>query len=81
MVGGGWFGWLGYGLGALVEDLPPRPPRPNPLPDAHLAFYDHVLRMDPEGRWWFEALDGDPTRLDHLRGLLAAGWHIEEVRR
>ena len=26
-VGGGWFGWLGYGLGARVETLPPRPPR------------------------------------------------------
>ena len=23
-VGGGWFGWLGYGLGARVERLPPR---------------------------------------------------------
>ena len=46
VVGGGWFGWLGYGLGALVERIPPRPPRPVPLPDAHLAFYDHVLRLD-----------------------------------
>src|SRR4051812_47415633 len=59
VVGGGWFGWLGYGLGSLVEDLPARPPRPNPLPDAHLAFYDHVLRMDPAGRWWFEALEDE----------------------
>lgn len=82
-VGGGWFGWLGYGLGARVEALPPRPPRPNPLPDAHLAFYDHVLRQDAEGRWWFEALAaggedvaGDAAaqraRLAHLRALLAA---------
>jgi para-aminobenzoate synthetase/4-amino-4-deoxychorismate lyase len=63
-VGGGWFGWLGYGLGSLVEVLPPRPPRPTPLPDAHLAFYDHVLRMDAQGRWWFEALDeaAEPAR-------------------
>ena len=58
-VGGGWFGWLGYGLGALVEALPPPPPRPFPLPDAHLAFYDNVLRQDAEGRWWFEALDDE----------------------
>ena len=54
-VGGGWFGWLGYGLGRRVERIPPAPPRPRAarLP---LAFYDHVLRLDAEGRWWFEAL-------------------------
>jgi para-aminobenzoate synthetase/4-amino-4-deoxychorismate lyase len=70
VVGGGWFGWLGYGLGALVEDLPERPPRPHPLPDAHLAFYDHVLRMDVEGRWFFETLDApDAAR----RGEVAGG--------
>jgi len=69
-VGGGWFGWLGYGLGSLVEVLPPRPPRPVPLPDAHLAFYDHVLRMDPGGQWWFEALDEEaaPGRAATARG-------------
>ncbi|HEY1594986.1 MAG TPA: hypothetical protein VGF74_06305, partial [Thermoleophilaceae bacterium] len=27
-----------------------------PLPDAALAFYDHVLRLDADGQWWFEAL-------------------------
>jgi anthranilate/para-aminobenzoate synthase component I len=53
-VGGGWFGWLGYGLG--VEPRPPEPPRPVPLPDASLAFYDHVLRLDRDEQWWFEAL-------------------------
>ena len=58
-VGGGWFGWLGSGLGARVESLPSSPPRPFPVPDAHLAFYDHVLRRDNEGRWWFEALDDE----------------------
>jgi len=88
VVGGGWFGWLGYGLGALIEDLPERPPRPHPLPDAHLAFYDHVLRMDAEGTWFFEALDeggrgetsragdtapgGADARLARLLTLLAA---------
>ncbi len=55
-VGGGWFGYLGYQLGRLVERLPPPPPRPTPLPPAELAFYDHVLRLDRDGRWWFEAL-------------------------
>ena len=68
-VGGGWFGWLGYGLGARVERLPPRPPRPVPLPDAHLAFYDHVLRQDAAGVWWFESL-GDDAPLERLQALL-----------
>lgn len=69
IVGGGWFGWLGYGLGARIEDLPPQPPRPAPLAQAHLAFYDHVLRLDAEGRWWFEALVS-PGRERHLERRL-----------
>ncbi len=55
-VGGGWFGMLGYQLGARVEALPPSPPRPVPLDPAWLGLYDHVLRLDHQGRWWFEAL-------------------------
>ena len=55
-VGGGWFGYLGYGLGSRVEELPPRPPRPQPLPDFHLAYYDHVVRLDADGAWWLEGL-------------------------
>jgi para-aminobenzoate synthetase/4-amino-4-deoxychorismate lyase len=71
VVGGGWFGWLGYGLGARVERLPPPPPRPVEVPDAHLGYYDHVLRLDPEGQWWFEALSNEGLdRLDHVRELL-----------
>jgi para-aminobenzoate synthetase/4-amino-4-deoxychorismate lyase len=69
-VGGGWFGYLAYSLGGRVERLPPAPPRPRPLPPFDLAFYDHVLRLDPEGRWWFEALadrDGTHPRLQRLR--------------
>jgi anthranilate/para-aminobenzoate synthase component I/branched-subunit amino acid aminotransferase/4-amino-4-deoxychorismate lyase len=57
-VGGGWVGWLGYGLGARIERLPPSPPAPIPQPDFSLAFYDHVLVHDGE-RWWFEALWSD----------------------
>jgi para-aminobenzoate synthetase / 4-amino-4-deoxychorismate lyase len=71
-VGGGWFGWLGYGLG--VEPRPPSPPRPVPLPSSSLAFYDHVLRLDASGQWWFEAL-WTPERdaeLRRRRDLLAA---------
>ncbi|MGN6869728.1 MAG: bifunctional anthranilate synthase component I family protein/class IV aminotransferase [Solirubrobacteraceae bacterium] len=57
-VGGGWVGWLGYGLGARIERLPPSPPAPIPRPDFSLAFYDHVLVHDGE-RWSFEALWSD----------------------
>jgi para-aminobenzoate synthetase/4-amino-4-deoxychorismate lyase len=56
LVGGGWFGWLGYGFGAEIERLPPQPPRPHPLPTTDVAFYDHVWRMDADGVWWFESL-------------------------
>src|SRR5215207_3583408 len=73
-VGGGWFGWLGYGLSARVERLDPSPPRPVPLPPFQLAYYDHVLRLDPAGRWWFEALE-TPDRaaaLDERLALLCA---------
>jgi para-aminobenzoate synthetase / 4-amino-4-deoxychorismate lyase len=67
-VCGGWFGYLGYGLGAAIERLPPPPPRPVPLPVASLGFYDHVLRQDRAGMWWFEALDERALpRLERLR--------------
>jgi para-aminobenzoate synthetase/4-amino-4-deoxychorismate lyase len=78
-VGGGWFGYLGYNLGARLEPVPPPPPRHVPLPDFALAFYDHVLRLDSNGRWWFEALWSDQradalhARLDVLRTRLAEG--------
>ena len=78
-VGGGWFGYLGYNLGARLEPVPPPPPRHVPLPDFALAFYDHVLRLDSNGRWWFEALWSDEranalhARLDVLRTRLAEG--------
>ncbi|HYZ80764.1 MAG TPA: anthranilate synthase component I family protein [Solirubrobacteraceae bacterium] len=75
-VGGGWFGWLGYRLAARVEDVPLHGHRPVALPDFHLAYYDNVLRRDPAGRWWFEALVTDARRaaldrrLAHLTALL-----------
>jgi para-aminobenzoate synthetase / 4-amino-4-deoxychorismate lyase len=78
-VGGGWFGYLGYNLGARLERLPPPPPRHVPLPDFALAFYDHVLRLDADGGWWFEALWSDEReealgeRLELLRTRLAEG--------
>jgi para-aminobenzoate synthetase / 4-amino-4-deoxychorismate lyase len=77
-VGGGWFGWLGYRLGARVEQLAPGPPRPVARPPFQLAYHDHVLRLDAAGRWWFEALATPAretalaARLTHLRARLAA---------
>ena len=78
-VGGGWFGYLGYNLGARLERVPPPPPRRVPLPDFALAFYDHLLHLDAQGRWWFEALwtderaDALDARLELLRSRLADG--------
>jgi para-aminobenzoate synthetase/4-amino-4-deoxychorismate lyase len=75
-VGGGWFGWLGYRLAALVERVPEGPPRPVAMPEHHLAYYDHVLRLDSAGHWWFEALATPAraaalvARLRRLRTLL-----------
>jgi para-aminobenzoate synthetase / 4-amino-4-deoxychorismate lyase len=77
-VGGGWFGWLGYRLGRRVEELPGGPPRPVALPEFHLAYYDHVMRLDRFGQWWFEALVGTgeegriARRLEDCRARLAA---------
>ena len=55
-VGGGWFGFFGFEARRRVEPGHPPPPRPVPLDDGALAFYDHLLRMDAHGGWWFEAL-------------------------
>ena len=60
--GGGWIGLLGFELGRLVEKLPPSPPaRGATSPPHRLAFYDHVLRLDDDGRCWLESL-GLPGR-------------------
>jgi para-aminobenzoate synthetase/4-amino-4-deoxychorismate lyase len=79
-VGGGWVGYLGFGLGRRLEaSHPPPPPRRERLPAFALARYDHVLRLDAEGRWWFEALwtaereAALEERLAVLRARLAVG--------
>ncbi len=55
-VGGGWFGRFGYPLGRRLEPIGGPPPRPSAIPDASLAFHDHVVRQDLDGTWWLEAL-------------------------
>ncbi len=66
-LGGGWFGALGYALGERTEPTVPAPPRTLRLPEAPLAFFDHLLVCDHEGGWWFEALS-TPEREAALRG-------------
>lgn len=57
VIGGGLVGWLGYDLGRSVErTLGPQPPRDGAGDAAPLAWYDDVLRRDPAGDWWVEAL-------------------------
>ncbi len=73
-VGGGWVGFLGFELRHAVEPGHPPPPRPIAVPDGDLAFYDHLLRCDAAGRWWFEALvtPGREAALRARREELAA---------
>ncbi len=70
-VGGGWFGWLGYELRRRVEPTGEPPPPAHRRPPFRLAYYDHVLRLDDDGRWWFEAL-WTQSRAEALRARLRA---------
>lgn len=54
-VYGGWFGFLGYQTGALIERLPAPPTLPI-MPSWWLGWFDEVVRFDPGSGWWFEAL-------------------------
>ncbi|MCP2253245.1 para-aminobenzoate synthetase component 1 [Prauserella aidingensis] len=85
-VGGGWFGYLSY-------DLSDPSRRRGPLPPAVWGWAGHVLRLDTDGRWWFEALDGTPggdVDADEFRDLLTPGattadpahtWHATSLDR
>lgn len=78
-VGGGWFGFLGFGLGVPGEAPVAQPPSRERLPKFSLARYDHLLRLDADGQWWFEALwtkdreEALEQRLELLRERLRAG--------
>ena len=55
--GGGWIGYLGFGLSHELLALPPAPGGPRALPASWFGYYDHVLRRDQAtGNWFFEAL-------------------------
>ena len=62
--GGGWVGYLGYGLAGRLHPVPPAPGGPRDLPDCWFGYYDHVLVRD-RGRWYFEAL-ASPDRTGEL---------------
>ncbi len=73
-VGGGWVGYLGYELRHRIERCAPSPFEASPAPPFALAFYDHVLRLDAGGAWWFEALwsDARAAALEERYAVLAA---------
>jgi para-aminobenzoate synthetase/4-amino-4-deoxychorismate lyase len=57
VFGGGWIGYLGFGLGGRILPVPPAPGDARRLPVAWLGYYDHALRRDrASGRWYFETL-------------------------
>ena len=75
VFGGGWLGYLGFGLAGDVLPEPPAPGGARRLPTTWLGYYDHVLRRDrASGRWFFEALTTTEraapleVRLADLRG-------------
>ncbi|AVH54531.1 MULTISPECIES: aminodeoxychorismate synthase component I [Streptomyces] len=71
-VGGGWFGVLGYQLGRDLERLPAPPPRPAPVPELRVSYFDHVLRYDAgAGTWWFESVAGPDRAERHYRQVTA----------
>jgi aminodeoxychorismate synthase component I len=73
--GGGWIGYLGYGLAGDLMDIPPAPGGPRRLPAWWFGYYDHVLRQDgTSGRWFFEALctAGREDALERRFGELTA---------
>jgi para-aminobenzoate synthetase component I len=79
-VGGGWIGYLGYGL----ADPQPAVRR---LPLAASGWANHVLRRDNAGRWWFESLSEPSSALVAELAQIVAGadtaplwqWHCSDL--
>ena len=72
VFGGGWIGYLGFGLAGQVLPVPPAPGSARRLPSWWLGYYDHVMRRDrATGRWFFEATR-TPGRAAALDARLAA---------
>jgi len=73
--GGGWIGYLGFGLSHEMLALPPAPGGARALPAWWFGYYDHVLRRDrATGTWFFEALWSD-DRAETLE------WRFNELTR
>nr|WP_243770034.1 aminodeoxychorismate synthase component I [Amycolatopsis acidicola] len=77
-VGGGWFGYLSYDLSDPAR-------RSAWLPKTVWGWADHVLRLDHDGRWWFEALAPGPDPAE-FEALLrqpdpALGWTSTTLQR
>jgi len=80
-VGGGWFGYLSY-------DLTDPAGKSGGLPKAAWGWADHVLRLDSDGQWWFEALvpdhvpDPSGAEFEELlsRAVVPVGWEPTSLR-
>ena len=68
-VGGGWIGYLSY-PDAGADRIGPR------IPEAAGGWTDCVLRLDTDGRWWFESLNSESPQswvCDVLAGNTPSG--------
>lgn len=71
VFGGGWIGYLGFGVAEQMQPVPRAPGEPRQLPAWWFGYYDHVLRRDQiTGLWVFEAL-WTPGRADALERRFA----------
>lgn len=69
-VGGGWIGYLSY-------PDPGADRAPARIPEAAGGWTDCVLRLDRDGRWWFESLTGQ-TVPDWIAAALAGDAPVSE---
>lgn len=76
---GGWIGFIGYDVGALLERVPRRHARAGSMPDIYLGYHDTFAVHDAENdRFEFRMARGEETcaasraRLEALRRFLEA---------